>query len=262
MLTSVNKRMKSNLLKMYTQYLNKYSYAIQHYFVSDIDLYILQIISAIVIAKPSKNIYWVFLLNLFSHDIYKQLNLEILNIFSNLEESNWHNMKECKSCLKTKDTNQFSKSKARKDGLQDRCKDCNKKDNLKFRTEINPEHHADWQRNNWDKFNGYMKKYKRADKLGTIYGIVNPLGETYVGMTQSYFTVRKMGHMTHYRRMLKGKRKRLGSLHNSFDKYGIDTHRWVKFVEIDADRQTLHNIEKTFIKGFMQENKSLNTRKW
>lgn len=171
------------------------------------------------------------------------------------------NQKECRCCGKVKDTTQFSKCSREKDLLQRKCKDCNKKDNLQFRTE-KPEHHADWQRNNYDKFNGYMKKYKRADKAGTIYGIVNPLGETYVGMTQAYFTVRKMEHHTHYRRMLIGKRNRLQGLHDSFEKYGIENHRWVKFVEIDVDRESLHNIEKTFIKGFMQENKSLNTRKW
>ena len=171
------------------------------------------------------------------------------------------NQKECKDCGKLKDTTLFSKCSSTKDKLQPKCKSCNKKDNLQFRTD-KPEHHAHWQKNNMDRFNQYMKKYKKADKLGTIYGIINPLGETYVGMTQTYFKVRKMEHKTHYRRMLIGKRNRMEGLHNSFDKHGIDNHRWVKFVEIDVDRESLHNIEKTFINQFMQENKSLNTRHW
>jgi len=69
-------------------------------------------------------------------------------------------------CGETKDVINFSKSVARKDGLQDYCKACNKKNNLKFRTQINPQHHAEWQRNNLDRLNELVKKYRKADKGG------------------------------------------------------------------------------------------------
>ena len=170
------------------------------------------------------------------------------------------NQKQCKQCGEVKDTTQFSKCSSRKDGLQVKCKECNKKDNLIFRTQINPLHHYKWQSENKSKYNQYCRDYKKADKLGTIYGIINPQGECYVGMTKTYFKVRMKEHRSHYNRFLKGKRNKLKGLHTSFDKYGINNHKWVKFVELDADRELLREVEKTFIKEFKKQNMSLNIR--
>jgi uncharacterized FlaG/YvyC family protein len=96
------------------------------------------------------------------------------------------NLKQCQTCHKVKDTNQYSKCKSNKDGLQYCCKECNKKTNLKFRTEINPQHHKIWQDANWDTFMEYMRKYRKADKGGIIYAIVNPEGKQYIGMTEAH----------------------------------------------------------------------------
>ncbi len=43
--------------------------------------------------------------------------------------------KKCQACGIDKDQSEYSKRSASKDGLQQRCKQCNKKDNHKFRTE-------------------------------------------------------------------------------------------------------------------------------
>ena len=107
--------------------------------------------------------------------------------------------KQCKECGKVKDTTQFSKCSSTKSGLQPKCKSCNKKDNEKFRTEINPTHHAKWQIANWDKFVEYLRKYRKADKTGIIYAITNPQGQTYIGMSEMYFKVRIFEHKKHYK---------------------------------------------------------------
>jgi hypothetical protein len=170
-------------------------------------------------------------------------------------------MKECIQCGETKDITNFSKSAARKDGLQDCCKSCNKKNNLKFRTEINPQHHADWQRNNPDKLNELVKRYRKADKGGAIYSIRNPEGETYIGMTEAYLNVRWLEHRQHYKRAQKGKNLALPKLHDSFSKYGIENHTFDVVVELPGiDRQQLRYIETTFIESFQEIGKSLNIR--
>lgn len=170
-------------------------------------------------------------------------------------------MKECQKCHKVKDTTLFSKCSSNKDGLQYKCKECNKKDNHKFRTEINPQHHAKWQTINWDKFMGYLKKYRKADKAGIIYAITNPDGETYIGMSEMHLNVRLIEHRKHYRQGLQGKRERLPGLHDSFDKYGVNNHNFKTIFESEGiDRQQLKYIESSFIEAVKQTGKSLNIR--
>lgn len=169
------------------------------------------------------------------------------------------NQKECKFCGQTKDTTQFSKCSSSKDGLQPRCKECNKKDNLKFRTEINPTHHKNWQSEHWDNFIGYMKKYRKADKVPIIYSFTNPEGKQYIGMTEAYASVRLLEHRSHYKRALKGKRPRLDLLHDSFDNYGIDNHQFKIMKECTGlDRKQLRELEKAYITLNKFQNISLN----
>ena len=171
------------------------------------------------------------------------------------------NQKECKDCGKLKDTTQFSKCSSTKSGLQPKCKDCNKKDNLKFRNEINPTHHQKWQTKNWDKFVNYVKQYRKADKLPVIYGIINPEGMVYIGMTEMYLSVRLNEHRRHYRRALLGKRERLGLLHDSFDKYGINNHEFKVIKECPGlTREQLKELESAFITLNKSQNISLNKR--
>ena len=170
-------------------------------------------------------------------------------------------MKQCQKCHEIKDTNQFSKCSKNKDGLQYKCKECNKVDNLKFRTEINPTHHEKWQIKNWDKFVDYVKKYRKADKTPILYSIKNPDGFQYIGMTMMMFKVRLWEHRSHYRKASQGKRNRLGLLHDSFDKYGIENHEFKVVKECPGlTRPQLKELESAFITLNKFQNISLNTR--
>ena len=169
-------------------------------------------------------------------------------------------MKECQRCGKVKETTQYSKCRKHKDGLQYKCKQCDKETNLKFRTEINPTHHEKWQNKNWDTFIGYMKKYRRADKTGIIYSITNPEGLQYIGMTMTKIQVRLLEHRSHYRRALEGKRQRLGLLHDSFDTYGLDSHEFKVIKECPGlTRGQLRELEKAYITLNKFQKISLNT---
>lgn len=173
-------------------------------------------------------------------------------------------MKYCKKCGEYKDYSQFSKKTKSKDGLQCHCKDCNKVENHKFRTEINPEHHAKWQRDNWDHFAEYYANWRRGDKAGKIYAIISPDNFVYVGMTQTQLSVRMIEHRVKYRRFLNGKLKK--SIHpllfESFDKYGIENHQVkVLFEDQYIDRKGLKQMETSFIQAFKQKGNSLNIRK-
>ena len=171
------------------------------------------------------------------------------------------NMKECKQCGKLKDITLFSKCSSTKSGLQPKCKDCNKKDNLKFRTEINPQHHKQWQDANWDTFTEYMRKYRKADKGGIIYAIVNPEGHQYIGMTEAYGKVRFLEHKKHYKQATMGKRNRLNLLHDSFDKYGIESHQFKVVKECPGfTRQQLQEVESAYITLNKFQKISLNTK--
>lgn len=170
-------------------------------------------------------------------------------------------MKRCMKCRETKDTTLFSKCSRNKDGLQHNCKDCNKEDNQKFRTQINPNHHAEWQRNNPERLCELVNRYVKADKPGIIYSIKNPNGDVYIGQSKKYMTVRKTSHTTHYNRAKKGKMNPLPLLHDSFDKYGIENHIFEVVVDLgDMDRKQLKYIETSFIRAFKEIGKSLNIR--
>lgn len=163
--------------------------------------------------------------------------------------------KLCNNCGKVKETTQFSKRTASPDGLQLKCKQCNSKDNRDFRIE-KPEHHIEWQRSNAEQHSRNVARYRRADKSGKIYSIINPDGYVYIGMTNTHIAVRMLEHRAHYRR---GKVK-LPKLHESFNKFGIDNHKVNIILELDGiDRTQLRFIEKSFINAFSQQGKSLNT---
>ena len=184
-----------------------------------------------------------------------------INNYSYITNNKMTNMKHCNECGRVKETTQFSKCKATKDGLQNKCKQCNSKDNFKFRTEINPQHHAKWQNDNWDRFMGYLRKYRKADKTGIIYAIINPEGFSYVGMSEMYLKVRLIEHRKHYRQFKQGKRESLPLLHKSVDKYGWNKHSYKILAEFeDIDREQLKYIEKTFIEAVKQTGKSLNAK--
>jgi hypothetical protein len=116
----------------------------------------------------------------------------------------------------------------------------------------------EWQRNNAEQHVRNVARYRRADKTSKIYSISNPNGEHYIGMTNTYISVRMLEHRIHYRR----RHGALPALHESFDKFGFDNHKVDVVLELEGiDRTQLRFIEKSFIKSFTQQRKSLNTAK-
>ena len=164
--------------------------------------------------------------------------------------------KECSKCGNVKETTQFSKCRANKDGLQYQCRRCNSKSNLVFRTD-KPEHHADWQRNNPEQHVRNVARHRKADKPGKIYSITNPDGFVYIGMTQTPFKVRLGEHKKQYRRDLGN----IPALHKSYDVYGYDNHKANVILELEGiDRVQLGFIETTFIQLYKELGKSLNVK--
>ena len=168
--------------------------------------------------------------------------------------------KHCTKCGKSKETTEYSKCRANKDGLQQYCKTCNKKDNLKFRTEINPEHHSQWQVANRKRATELVAKYRKGDKPGLIYYIKNPAGKYYIGMTNTYLTVRLIEHRVKWRRWMQGKSKLLCPLlFDSFSKWGYENHKWGVIIEDqNVSRKELREWEKKTIQFFMNKGISLN----
>ena len=169
-------------------------------------------------------------------------------------------MIQCKKCGKVKDYSQFSKKTKSKTGYQDRCKSCNKVDNHKFRTEINPEHHAKWQREHPKRVVELVAKYRRGDKAGIVYALINPEKQVYVGQTKTYLSVRMIEHKVKYRRYLENKLTNIHPLlFESFKKYGIENHKVkVLFLDENISKKELKQIEKEYIKKYMQKGNSLN----
>jgi len=129
--------------------------------------------------------------------------------------------KHCNQCGVLKQSSEFSKCRRRKDGLQPKCKECNKKDNKKFRTEIQPDYYsyingyfAD--KTKWE----YISLYNKADKPIKIYMINFDDGSKYIGSTKALMQVRLTRHIADYRRVLEGHRSRaIPLLHNKFDEF-------------------------------------------
>lgn len=169
-------------------------------------------------------------------------------------------MKQCNKCGKFKETTQFSKRAKSKDGLQGRCKACNKVDNKYFRTEINPEHHAKWQSQNRARAAYHVSKWRKGDKAGIVYALINPEKQVYVGQTKTYLSVRMIEHKVKYRRYLENKITNIHPLlFESFKKYGIENHKVkILFSDDNIGKKELKQIEKEYIKKYMQKGNSLN----
>lgn len=168
--------------------------------------------------------------------------------------------KTCNHCSKQKDTTEFYKMSASKDGLQPKCKSCVKEINQNFR-ESNPTYQVNWQRTNAKKWNAYICEWAKEnvvadDSRSAIYYIINPEQKVYVGSTQTMFSYRKAAHKKEY----KTKNGVMPYLHNSFDVYGWDKHKWVVLDMSGTDRETLRTIEYTMINHFHKLGMSLNKR--
>lgn len=130
------------------------------------------------------------------------------------------NEKRCGGCGEVKPHEDFSKCRKRKDGLQPKCKACNKKDNTLFR-KTKPQY--------WSYENGYFSDkekweyislYQKADKSIKIYMISFDDGTKYIGSTKALLNVRLNRHIIDYKRKLNNDNKRLlPLLHEKFDEF-------------------------------------------
>lgn len=165
-------------------------------------------------------------------------------------------MKQCNTCGKVKELTEYHKMTASKDGKQDKCKSCVKEMNKKFR-ETNPKYQVDWQRTNSKVWFDYMNDYKRADKSSLIYKITAPDDKVYIGQTKSRLGVRFSFHKIHY----KNYHGRIPLLHQSFDKWGVDSHKFELLIDLgDLPRKELMKIESNIITAYQQKGISLNKK--
>jgi hypothetical protein len=106
-----------------------------------------------------------------------------------------------------------------------------------------------------------MRKYRKSDKGGRIYAIVNPVGQQYIGCTEAYGKVRFLEHKKHYKQATEGKRNRLNLLHDSFDRFGIDAHEFKVVKECPGlTRKQLQQLESAYITLNKAQKISLNTK--
>ena len=115
------------------------------------------------------------------------------------------NKKHCYGCNKTLDVTQFSKCRSKKDGLQLKCKECNKKDNDRYRKVVNPEYwnFTDGYFSDKSKWH-YIRRYQKADKTIKVYEI--KVGDSYyIGCTKAQLHVRMNQHICSWRNSKLGK---------------------------------------------------------
>jgi hypothetical protein len=169
--------------------------------------------------------------------------------------------KYCTGCREDLPTTQFSKCSRRDDGLQYKCKECNKIDNHKFRVHLKPKYQVDWQRTNKPKWTKYMVEWNKIntsadDSRSKIYCITNPNEEIYVGHSQTVFSARKSAHKKDY----KHNKGALPYLHKSFDDFGYENHKWITMDMSGVDKKTLEIIEYAMANEFTKLGISLNKR--
>lgn len=146
--------------------------------------------------------------------------------------------KQCPGCGETKSTDEFAKRSTSKDGLQRKCKACNKADNRKFR-QSRPLYKKQWDAANpgaqsklvqeWAKRNPEVHKariQKYYSKLGSgVYRVNNLItGESYIGSSGTL--VQRMNQ--HFNANFKGASNK--NLQNSMREFGI---KWFSFEIIE-----------------------------
>tara|TARA_R110000796_G_scaffold144236_1_gene260931 strand:+ start:1045 stop:1659 length:615 start_codon:yes stop_codon:yes gene_type:complete len=106
------------------------------------------------------------------------------------------NTKVCNNCGKDKPITEYSKRSKSKDGLQPKCKQCNKEFNDTYR-----KHNKEY----WSFKTGYFSDktkwkyiadYSRADKSIKVYKIEFDDGSLYIGSTKRPLTTRMISHVS------------------------------------------------------------------
>jgi hypothetical protein len=169
--------------------------------------------------------------------------------------------KTCRGCGELKEVIHFSKCKSLPDGLQYKCKQCNKIDNKLFNV-TNPKYFWGEDSSYFVKDNKkntkYIKEYRRGNKQCIIYAISSDDG-IYVGFTKCHLSVRMQGHHTDYTI----RHGYLKNLHAAFDKYGFEELRSKVIIleQFDGTREDGLEAETKWIHFLQQFNNVLNIKK-
>ena len=166
-------------------------------------------------------------------------------------------MKRCTKCSEVKPYEQFSKNRKAKDGLQWHCKECNNKDNYRFRHEIDPEYMNRWFNTHRKQWQTYMNDYTKVGNTNTIYSITAPNADVYIGFTQRKKYLRLSEHKKYYKL---GTKNKMPLLWESFDRYGIDNHKFEVLKQFEGTRSEGMEIESNLIHFYKSINKSLNVK--
>ena len=164
--------------------------------------------------------------------------------------------KQCTKCGSVKETTQFSKRTSSKDGLQSHCKECNNKENKRFREEIDPEYMNRWFKSHKREWNEYLNNYSKVTDTNTIYSITAPNSSVYIGYTQRKKRFRLGEHKKFYR----SKQSIIPLLYESFDKYGIDNHQFEILKQWKGSKEEGMELESRLIQFYKSINKSLNIK--
>lgn len=125
------------------------------------------------------------------------LGKSLLSTLRNYLKTKRMEKKFCDKCQTLKVLTAFSKRTAAKDGLQNYCKECNKKDNDQYRID-KPDFFMQWyNKNQENKQKARANNKKTLNRLGGgVYAIVNKIeGKMYIGCTNQ-FARRKGEHFT------------------------------------------------------------------
>ena len=174
--------------------------------------------------------------------------------------------KHCNGCKKLKQPEEYSKCRRRKDGLQPKCKECNKKDNKHFRKNLRPDYWSFETGYFSDKIKTeYISLYCRADKPIKIYMILFDDGSKYIGSTKTHLHLRLNRHLADFRRVEQGHRSQcIPLLHEKFREFDsiekIKEHleKNTKIItEVVGSKTKQYRLEAWWIKKLRKEGHTL-----
>ena len=166
-------------------------------------------------------------------------------------------MKQCIGCKQLKSPTEFSKRKSSHDGLQPKCKACNKKDNAVFR-EKRPTYKKEWDIKNpgaqaqivyryWsrnpEKQMRYIHAYYNSMGMGVYKITCDITQDFYIGYSsqlRARFNVYKRGTETAHKLVNR-------NLWDALVKYGVENFTF-EILEQVEDKSMLREREKFWIK--------------
>lgn len=156
--------------------------------------------------------------------------------------------KVCVRCKEEKTVDQFSKSRAAKDGLQTGCKACNKITNAKFRDK-RPAYQNKYYKTEKGKKNKLKALNKMWDSEGSgIYKIVNKeTGCIYIGSTLQ-LARRRIEWATYLGNPDQHKRYFSDKMLEDTKRYGADAFEWTPLEKMVKNKKEITTREYEIIK--------------